>query len=218
MKTFFHQTLIYWTLFLYYLSTFSHSYVLIYHTENTPLTQYYDCIYYTDSGRRDIIQSVKYCRQFNVNQRLERDFNSSCHNGGQLWPFEKLARLNVTAADVLQWSSSVEQTNQYAKYLLNSSSVIKNRYLCNCTNPASFGKFCEYEFYSASTVFDDAIVTQFEARRQANLSDESIYVGSQLHNNRPCYVTWNCYSGLMCLDWRFICDGNDDRSEFVSCS
>ena len=108
------------------------------------------------------IQGVKYCRQFNESQSLERDFNQSCHHNGQLWSFDKLSFLNVSTSDVLQWSSSLEQTDRYSKYLFNKSVEMKDEFICNCTNSSSFGKFCEYQFYGDSTSFDDAITKQFQ--------------------------------------------------------
>ncbi len=185
-----HHTLINFMCFLCYISIFSDCYVLIYHTENSPSTQYYDCLYYTRSEIQNNIQDVKYCRQLNESQRLQRDFNRSCHNGGQLWTFEKLSLLNVSVSDVLKWSSSIEQTNHYSKYLSNDLLDIGDKYICNCTKPASFGKFCEYEFYDGRISISEAITQQFELRDSFNLRINDTYVGSQLHDNRPCYITW----------------------------
>ena len=205
-----HMILIHLLSFLRCLSTLSNSYVLLYHTENSPSVQYYDCIYYTQLKIRDNIQGVKYCRQLNHSQSLQRDFNQSCHNNGQLWSFEKLSDLNISPSDVLLWSSSLEQTDLYSKYLSNHSIDMNDKYICNCTNPSSFGKFCEYKFYGDSTSFNDAIVKQFEPLQHLNMSSGKIHVGSQLHDNRPCYITLTCDSGLMCLDWRHVCDGRND--------
>jgi hypothetical protein len=177
--------------------------------------QYYDCIYYTRLKIQDNIQGVKYCRQLNKSQSLQRDFNQSCHNHGQLWVFEELSRLNISTSDVLQWSSSMEQTDRYAKYLSNNSFDIDDKYICNCTNPSSFGKFCEYKFYGDSTSFADAIAKQFQPLENLGMTKDNIYVGSQLHNNRPCYTTWTCSSGLMCLDWRYICDGKHNCCSLI---
>ena len=99
-----HRTLIRLLYFLCYSSTFCNSYVLLYHTENSPSLQYYDCIYYTRSMIQDNIQGVKYCRQLNESQSLHRDFNQSCHNNGELWSFKELSLLNVSTSDVLRWS------------------------------------------------------------------------------------------------------------------
>ncbi len=206
-----HRTLIHLLYSLCCLSTFSNAYVLLYHTENSPSVQYYDCLYYTRSEIQNNIQSVKYCRQLNEIQPLQRDFDQSCQNGGHLWSFEELAVLNVSALDVWQWSSSMEQTDLYSKYLSNTSLNVDYNYICNCTNPRSFGKFCEYEFYGDSTSFDDTMTQQFQPLEHFSMDTGKIHVGSQLHDNRPCYMTLECDSGLMCLDWRHICDGNNNR-------
>ncbi len=160
---------------------------------------------------QDNIQGVKYCRQLNESQPLDRDFNQTCHNNGVLWAFKELARRDVSASDILRWSSSMEQTDRYSKYLSNSSLDVGDKYICNCTNRSSFGKFCEYEFYGGSTSFDGAITEQFEILDNYFDPYGSINIGSQLHDNRPCYMTLICNSGLMCLDWRHICDGKDDK-------
>jgi hypothetical protein len=196
--------------FLYYSSTFCNCYILIYHTEDSPLVQYYDCIYYTRSTIQDNIQGVKYCRQLNVSQPLHRNFNQSCQHGGVLWSFEELSFHNVLVSDVLRWSSSIEQTDRYSKYLSNRSFDVGEKYICNCTNLASFGKFCEYEFYGGSVSFNDAITKQFEP-----LKNVDINIGSQLHGNRPCYTTLTCDSGLMCMEWRHICDGKYDKIRVI---
>ncbi len=205
-----HHTLIFLLYFLCHSFILTNPYVLVYHTENSLSMQYYDCMYYTAAQIGGASQGVKYCRQVNETQSLQRDFNQSCHNGAIRWSFEELSLRNVSTADVLQWSSSMEQTDRYSKYLSNSSLDLGDDYICNCTNLASFGKFCEYEFYYGSTSFDMAIEKLFEPLKKVETYFDSILFGSQLHNNRPCYTTWTCDSGLMCLDWRHICDGKID--------
>ena len=206
-----HRTLIRLLCFLCYFSTFCNSYVLLYHTENSPSVQYYDCMYYTRSMIQNNIQGVKYCRQLNESQPLNRTFNQSCHDGGKLWSFEELSLINVSASDALRWSSSMEQTDCYSKYLSSGSVDIGDKYIFNCTHLASFGKFCEYEYYRGSTFFHQALTSQFKHLNTFSVNIADIYVGSQLHDNRPCYMTLECDSGLMCLDWRHICDGKNDR-------
>ncbi len=208
-----HRTVILLLCLLCHSSTFSNCYILLYHTENAPSVQYYDCVYYTHAEIQNNVQGVKYCRQLNETQSLQRDFNQSCYNGGKLWSFEELALNNISASDVLQWSSSMEQADRYSKYLSHALLDVGDNYICNCTDRVSFGKFCEYQFYGNSISFDDAITKQFEPRKNVKIN-----VGSQLHNNRPCYTTWTCDSGLMCLDWRHICDGKiDDCFKSISC-
>jgi hypothetical protein len=216
----FDRILILLLYFLYYSSIVANSYVLLYNTENSRSVQYYDCVYYTKPQIGGDIRGVKYCRQLNKTQSLQRDFNQSCHNDGELWLFEELSVLNISASDVLQWSSSIEQADRYSKYLSNSSLDVGDRYICNCTKLVSFGKFCEYEFYHDSTSFDETITSLFKPLENVQTYFDSIFVGSQLHSNRPCYTTWTCDSGLMCLDWRHICDGKNDcftNSSFRFC-
>ncbi|CAF4638143.1 unnamed protein product [Rotaria socialis] len=127
--------------------------------------------------------------------------------------------------DVLKWSTAVEQADLYAKYLSNSvisNEVSYENYVCNCTNPQTFGKYCEYQFFQGSSSFDDEIRKQYESRWNTSF-------GSQLHNNRPCYQAYfECNFGLMCLDWRHVCDGKQqcmngideeycDKIEFNEC-
>ncbi len=205
-----------WTSLLYFLCycfTFSNSYVLLYHTENSPSVQYYDCMHYTRSKLENHIEGVKYCLQLNENQSLHRDFNQSCHNDSILRSFEELSLLNVSTSDVLRWSSSMEQVDLYSKYLSNNSLDFEDKNICNCTNPYSFGKFCEYKFYGNHTSFGEAIMKQFEPLLDSSTAFGDINVGSQLHDNRPCYITLKCDSGLMCLDWRHICDGKNNRTD-----
>ena len=186
------------------------TYELVYHTENSQSLQYYDCIYYSSNRIQNIQQStvkaevkqnilgVKYCRRLlnaSVLQRQTFSINSTCFHDGILVSFSQLKSQNISATDVLKFSSSVERVDKYAAYSLN-----ENDFLCNCTRPGTFGKFCEYQFYYNSLSFDEAIMKQFES----GLDNPD---GSQYHNNRPCYTTLVCDSGLLCLDWRNICDG-----------
>ena len=182
------------------------SYTLVYQTENSPSMQSYDCVYVTYKEA----ETMKYCRQLNESQRLQRHFNQSCHNGGQLWSFEELTHRNISTNEVLAWSSSMEQTDRYSKYLSNFTLDVGDRYLCNCTKSGSFGKFCEYEFYNGESDFTGALIKQFEPLKMFTWNSDTVAPGSQLHNNRPCYRTFECDSGLLCLDWRYICDGKND--------
>ncbi|CAF1602990.1 unnamed protein product, partial [Adineta ricciae] len=203
-----HRTIFCHLLFsLLYL--FCHCYVILHNTENAPKILYHDCIYYTERLADDSSEGVKYCIQWNEEGPLNRSFNEFCYNDGIFQSFEELLSLNISPSDVLQWSSSIEQLDRYSKYLFNKSFDIAEKFLCNCTRPSTFGKFCEYEFFSPNiTSFDYAIDTQFYLIFRDNRPPtRKINIGSQLHNNRPCYTRIGCDSQLTCLDWRHICDG-----------
>ena len=75
----------------------------------------------------------------------------------------------------------------------------KRNFLCHCTTAGTFGKFCEYNFMSHSS-FEETIEHQFSLKLD-------IYLGSQYVGNITCYETLRCNFGLLCLDWRNICDG-----------
>jgi hypothetical protein len=85
----------------------------------------------------DTIRNIKYCLQLHETKSLERDFNQSCHHGGRLLSFQQLSDLNLSVSDILQWSSSIEQVDQYSKYLSNNSLDLEDKFICNCTNPSS---------------------------------------------------------------------------------
>jgi hypothetical protein len=171
----------------------SNSFTLLYNTEDSISTQYYDCIYYTNLANS--IQGVKH---------------QNCSNRGKLLPFSQLKVMNISPDNVLEWSTSVEQVDKYAKYFAQNTSITASDfYLCNCTNPDVFGKYCEYKFYSNRLTFDQSITKQFEPTNDDR-------TGSQYHNNRPCYAThFDCDFGLMCLDWRNICDGKKTSTSII---
>ncbi|CAF2142372.1 unnamed protein product [Rotaria magnacalcarata] len=138
----------------------STSSVLLYHTGNSHLLQYYDCIYYTLS--KNAIQAVKYCIQLAESQYLSRSFTDyhNCSGRGDLYSFSQLKSMNISAMTLLERSSSIEQVDQYAKYLL-AAELINDVFICNCSSSGAFGKFCEYKFYFDWETFDEAIEAQF---------------------------------------------------------
>ena len=75
----------------------------------------------------------------------------------------------------------------------------RENFICNCTKSGTFGKFCEYQF--SNDTFEDTIKYQFHLKRKYQ-------IGSQLYGNTTCYKpSFDCDSGMRCLDWRDICDG-----------
>ncbi|CAF1540179.1 unnamed protein product [Didymodactylos carnosus] len=185
--------------------------VILHNTRDANLVQYYDCIYYTNEtsylGEGEGTVPVKYCQQPSKMVKLDRSNDTCLNNSTKLFYFQ-LSELSITPNDLLKWpSSSVEHVDEYASYLRNKAD---NNYLCNCTIPGTFGKFCENKFYYDATTFDEAVKEQFGQIRANRY-------GNQLHNNRPCYSTLGttCNSGLMCLDWRDICDGTQQCMDGV---
>ncbi|CAF4143355.1 unnamed protein product, partial [Rotaria sp. Silwood2] len=170
-----------------------------------------------------------YCRRPEYQNTLERANHSSesaCHNNGRYYTFQQLFELKIDANDILKWSSSIEQADHYAAYTFTRNRQLLSTdaaFLCNCTlSPLTFGKYCEYGLPSHQTTFHQTVVEQFELKRN--------YVqNSQQYGNILCYQNlFECDYGMLCLDWRNICDGeqqcidgtdeeNCDKLEFNEC-
>jgi hypothetical protein len=84
----------------------------------------------------------------------------------------------------------------------NELDVAENNFICNCTKDGTFGLLCEYELLTIKGSFEKALEYQFKLKSKHRL-------GSQLYGNITCYKSsFECDYGLLCLDWRQICDGN----------
>ncbi|CAF0966264.1 unnamed protein product [Adineta steineri] len=155
---------------------------------------------------------------------MEVSFNT-CQNDGHQWNFTDLIEKRIRPSEVLLWSSSVEMADKYASIFYNSSIYFdENCFLCQCTKSGTFGKFCEYQLTHESESFEAAIDAQFEQKK----SDQW---GIQEYGTIICYKTLkmsDCVYGLLCLDWRDICDTNQqcmdgldeencDKLEFNEC-
>ena len=194
----------------------SQSDVQLYNTEDSSSLEFYDCIHHKGDSH------VKYCRRPGKAIVLDRRMQS-CSLSGKRVTYADLRRLGIAPNQVLHWSSSVEKAAEYAAYLFNESisSDTQSAFLCNCSTPSTFGKYCEYQLLLDSRSFQDTIEIQFE------MKTEDPY-GSQLYGNIICYTTLDCNHGVLCLDWRNICNGaqncmdgkdeeNCDLLEFNEC-
>ncbi|CAF1113002.1 unnamed protein product [Adineta steineri] len=125
--------------------------------------------------------------------------------------------MQITIDEVLQWNTSIEKADAYGAYLNNQSN---DQFVCKCIRPNTFGIMCEYQFIFNQT-WNDEITTQFLMKTQ----DPST---NQEYGDTLCYETLECNHGLLCLDWRYICDGrqqcmngvdeeNCDLLEFNEC-
>ncbi len=122
-----------------------------------------------------------------------------------------------------QWKSSVEKAEQYSHYLRQQNKSLDDEklYLCECVHPQSFGKICEYLLPIDNSTFDATLDWEVQMKFT---NPERL----QMHGDIICYTTLICDFGLLCLDWRDICDGiqqcmfgydeeNCDRLEFNEC-
>ena len=142
--------------------------------------------------------------------------------GGKKWTYKELLEHNITPWEVLWWSSSIEKVDDYARVFYHQSMMdLPHRFLCNCTVEGSFEKNCEYELLFDRTSFNKAVMITLEHKVN--------HRHHQLLGSIWCYTTLlSCNYGMLCLDWRNICDGqqecmdgrdeeNCDKLEFNEC-
>ncbi|CAF3933078.1 unnamed protein product [Adineta steineri] len=191
--------------------SFANGKIYIHNTVDGPSVEVYDCILHGE---------IFYCRRPTEPIVLNRDnITEQCyHNGIRHW-FADLLRDNISISTVLhQWKSSIEKVEQYSRYERNSNGL--NDSLCECVTPQSFGKNCEY-LLPAGTTFEETLMWE----NSQKINNPWLV---QLHGDIICYKTLECNFGLLCLDWRDICDDlqqcmsgideeNCDKLEFNEC-
>lgn len=164
---------------------------VIFKTEINDNVEYYDCILEDD---------IPYCRRpgFPIHIRRSSDTNR-CYNNGKLWHFEKLRDSNVSLSRMLSLSRvSLEKAEEYNLFL---HGYVKNGSLCEC-NKQAFGNNCQYR------LINDGDYSEFRATREwQNLEKKNNRLKMQIYQKTICYMTVHCNYGLLCLDWRDICDG-----------
>ena len=151
----------------------------------------YDCVF---------AQSLFFCRRPKEPINLTRDENTlSCEqNDGQLHRFSELRSKNVTVRTILhQWKSTLERVEQYSLFLKDLDK--RDGSICECRHPGAFGKNCEYQLTVGET-FEETLDWQ-RTMREKNPREV------QKYGDVVCYETLECDSGVLCLDWREICDG-----------
>ena len=161
-------------------------------TKDALAVEFYDCV---------PVQSLFYCRRPHQPFDLIRENDTTaCHdNGGRLHRFSELQSKNIDVSTVLhQWRSSIERVDQYARFRQGGAREWDG-YLCQCIHPSAFGKNCEYRLPVGNT-FDQTLQWQLGMR-----TDYPWKV--QEYGDVVCYERVGCDSGLLCLDWREICDG-----------
>lgn len=166
------------------------SFILVYNTEDTNYTGESDCVYFQE------FSTIKYCVRLMQANRANKNMTMCVH--GQRWNFSKLLEKQISPWDVLSWSSSVEKADNYARIFYNHSSVFEeDSFLCNCT-AGYFGKWCQFGLGSDISLFSTALERYFQGRTNPQ--------AHQMWGQIICYNTLQCEYGMLCLDWRNICD------------
>ena len=166
--------------------------IYLHRTTDALSTESYDCVF--------VNSSLFYCRRPTESIDLFRDNQSTeCQlNDGQLHRFSELRSKNISVSTVLhRWRSTLERVEDYSRYWRDSSS--SDGLICECLRPGSFGKNCEYRLPVGKT-FEETLDWQLMMRK-----DNPWEV--QAYGDIVCYQTLQCDSGMLCLDWREICDG-----------
>ena len=165
--------------------------IYLYNTQDGRSIEYYDCV---------VVESLLYCRRPREAIELNRDDDTiSCmENSGQLHWFSDLRSNNTNVSTILHhWRSGIERVEQYSLFLNDGRE--KDGFLCQCLHPASFGKNCEYQLPAGETL-EETLDWQVDMRKE-NPQDVQVY------GDVICYQMLGCDSGVLCLDWREICDG-----------
>ena len=198
-------------LFVLYISPLLDCSIFVYNSEDSPSVQDFDCIDH---------QATPYCRRLSQAVPLQRNSQSHlCYHNGINHSFRSLRSENVTVHTILlHWKSTIDQVDEYAHYLRQPIDTMDgDRQLCHCSDSQSFGKNCEY-LLPFGNHFADVLNAKFSVT-----SGKLMYAGDIV-----CYSTLRCDFGLLCLDWRDICDGvqqcmsgldeeNCDKLEFNEC-
>jgi hypothetical protein len=188
----------------------------LYFTEDSSSIEYYDCIFHLSFVY--CLRPVEPISLYRENSTLECDHNGTRHSFFSIWS------KNISVNTVLHhWRSTLEMAGRYARYKkqLIKSNDDNEQYLCQCNNnPQSFGKHCEY-LLPIGTTFPETVDGEIEMKKN-NVEK------AEIHSDIMCYRSLECDSGLLCLDWRDICDGiqqcmfgydeeNCDKLEFNEC-
>ncbi len=169
--------------------------IYLYDTEDSALMELFDCIHHS---------TTLYCRRPNQPSLLQRsERQGECYHNGISYSFSTLRSKNISVRTILhQWTSSIEKVEKYSRYLQQATGLDDDDQdvLCQCTNPYSFGKNCEYLLPIENDTFEATLDWEIKLR-----FSHPEY--AQYYSDILCYNTLICDSGRLCLDWRDICDG-----------
>jgi hypothetical protein len=113
--------------------------------------------------------------------------------------FAELREKNISSAQLLSWSASIDLAERYQIFLNNNTSHLSSSenetLFCNCTMPW-FGPLCRFTFdIQVIKSLEEIVKLAFQPRL-------GITSGAKI----TCYKHLNCQTSFRCLDWREICD------------
>ena len=173
---------------------FVESQIFLRHTNDGMGTEHFDCIF-TQS-------SLWYCRRSKESldpvQGENHDTELCARNGGETYLFSELRSKNISISTVqYDWVATLEQVEEYSLYLRDLR--FADGHLCRCLQVGTFGMNCEYQL-PVGKIFEETL------RWQLIMTKENQWAVN-VYGDILCYETLQCNSGVLCLDWREICDG-----------
>ena len=196
----------------------SEGYLHLYHSRYPLANDDHDCFYGFEHGPYNLARHlVSYCiRHDSV------DDHSKGHCFGTEFTFSALRSQNVMSSDLIRWFAPIDVIDDYASYFSTAPTSDENEQsYCNCTNPLSFGEYCQYRHLTSDE--ERTLNGTIHLSLMRNLPHEDDLYLMDEHNSTTCYTSFNCttHTGL-CLDWREIGDGyvhcidGLDEKNFVS--
>ena len=185
----------------------------------------YDCIYnYLDpdffknnnhirlSSYQLTEQIIPYCL---IVKQIINEEEFCVANGGVSWSFKQLINLNITSNDLIYWNATVNIIDEYEHYLHMRNDDAATIRFCNCTDRFRFGTYCQYTFALKNESFNTILKSHFHNLEEMSMNDVTMMTDMDI----TCYSrNVLCYGG--CLDWRQICNGIVDCSNYqdeISC-
>ena len=169
--------------------------IYLFDTHDASSIDFYDCFFVDD---------LPYCRRprFPINlTRTHVPFACDGRRAGIKHRFSHLQSNKISISTVLhRWKSSLEQVEAFERFAHHHSE--HDQELCQCEGEGVFGKYCEYQL-PAGTTLKQTMEWQVTMRKVHEWQ-------VQMHGNITCYEGIACDSGLLCLDWREICDGTQN--------
>lgn len=185
----------------------------MYDTDGSMGDLQYDCLRYTVlddiADYQDTVllqhQFIMYCfrptEHFDSKEE-DRTAALSDENVFSALTFVQLKMRNITSWNLWTWSAPIDLIEHYAAYSIDHNAD-HERIFFNCTVPW-FGPRCQYSFETNNT-FSNVVKNTFIKRHISNTDPRN--------ENGTCYIHLSCEHrswGIMCLDWREICDGKID--------
>ena len=164
----------------------------------------FNCLQYSNLQDWRFVITLEYCLRPSDTDEYEFFDDSLPTDGHQRFTFQQLSNLNITAEDLLQWSTSADLAEDYQYYLNHNDTRLTSQEVFHCT-PPWFGPRCQYSFVLKNRRNSfDLIERLIQMKMKTKLSYNDSYV--------TCYIPLNCtYDGQpICLQWNQICDGRVD--------